>query len=703
MLFQAAKAHTFLRRAVVVVRLEERTMAWGWNARRSELAAIESEESARLFPADRACWTRVEPLAEMDPAWVCAFDPGPRAVAGAIVVDAAGAEELPGEPLAVKLAEMAAVGGPLLGRLAWEAAGAERLRALEERIATLERILDGIPDPVLALDADSVVRYSNARAEQILFSLPDESPGRRRAVEVNNLLFSSFLVQEVVAEPETRELNLVNPQDGSDLLFEVLTVRLPSAVRDARSTTVSILRDITDLKRAVGELETQIQRSRLVEHDARRERDRLNVVLENVADPILVTDETSNLVLLNREGERLFVVGGGAAKPARRRLVHANDTRFSTLMNDFLLQPELRRQEKVELVDPDSGRSFPAEISSAKILNARGEATAIVSVVHDLTQVVENERLATELRHLNEELEGRVERATEQLAEHNRQLIWQRRELEKASRMKSQFLASMSHELRTPINVVLGYTSLMQEQLFGTLTPKQIGVMERIHTTSKHLLELINDILDLSRIEAGKMPIHVEEVDTGALLSELAGQVRPLLEKKGLTLTVEADDLPDLMTDRTKLMQVLLNLMSNAIKFTQQGGVALRARAADEGWIRITVEDTGIGIKPEHLNTIFEDFRQVDQSPSREYGGTGLGLSITKKLLSLLGGTIDVDSEVGVGTAFSIEVPRLAQTGTVEEQVHRATFEADSAVVSTTGTGSAPDERAHAGDGDSHG
>jgi PAS domain S-box-containing protein len=547
---------------------------------------------------------------------------------------------------------------------------ADRLGRQRDLLTT---IVNTLPDPVVLSDASNSIILANDRADQLFSTGSGDSEGRRRAVQMNNLLFSSFLTQSMISaqQAKTRELTLVDPGDGSDLLFEVLSAPMPQASKDGGH--LSILRNITDLKRAVTELEAQFQRSRIAEERVREEWERLNATLENVGDPILVTDHRSNIILMNREGERLFdAPSGSSPDSAQRRAVRANDTKFTSVMSDLLLRPDQRRVEKVELHDPDTANEFPVEVVSSKIMNARGEPSAVVSVIHDLTQVVENERLARELKELNEQLEDRIRLATLELEERNRRLEWQSRELEKASRLKSEFLASMSHELRTPINAVLGYTSLMREEIYGELTGKQKNALNKINTASQHLLDLINDILDLSKIEAGKMPVYVEEVPLRQILGELAEAVDPLVREKQLEfqLTVE-EGIPPLFTDRTKLKQILLNLLSNAVKFTSEGSVKLMGERINESSIRITVEDTGIGIKEEDLEKIFEDFRQVDQSPTREYGGTGLGLSITRKLIALLNGTIEVESMYGGGSRFSIDLPIRLNPGTREEQLRR--------------------------------
>ena len=507
-------------------------------------------------------------------------------------------------------------------------------------------------------NAENNILLTNRRAEQLFTFSDQHSEGRRRAVQINNLLFSSFLTQAVIGgKQNARELNLVDPSEGSDLLFEVLSVPVAYGME---GTVISILRDITDLKRALSQLEIEYRRSRSAEHRAREERDRLNVVLENVSDPILLTDESSNIILMNPEADRLFVVPPDAdLQTPWARLVRANDTTFTTLISDFLLQADRRRVERLNLVDPDTGREFPAEVGSTKIINSRGEPIAIVSVLHDLTQFVENQRLTRELQTLNEQLEQRIRQATTELAERNRQLEWQRAEIEKGSRLKSEFLAAMSHELRTPLNVIIGYTSLMRERIYGDLSATQDDTLSRVHTTSQHLLQLINSILDLSKIEAGKMPLHLEEVDLRDIVAELSETIMPMVRRKQLALnTAVANDLPPLLTNATKLKQVLLNLLSNAVKFTREGTVNLLAERLGSDRVRLTVADTGIGIKPEHLSEIFEHFRQLDQSHTREYGGTGLGLTITQNLLALLGGTIAVESKFGAGSRFVVELPR---------------------------------------------
>ena len=584
--------------------------------------------------------------------------------------------------------QLAAVGG-LLERFAELDRLREGREQVEQQRDLLTTIVNALPDPVLITDAENNILLENRRAEALFTTAEGDSDGRRRAVEINNLLFSSFLTRSSIAgaDENSRELNLVDPTEGGDLLFEILTTPLPSSLIGDKAM-VSVLRDVTDLKRATTELEHQFKRLRQAELKARRERDRLNMILENVGDPILVTDDQSNIILMNREAERLFEAPAQSDLNSKvRQDVRTNDTKFSSFISDFALSPDSARTMPMSLTEPDGGREFPAEVVSGKVLNERSEMAAIVSVVHDLTKVAENERLATELSGLNENLEDRIRAATEELEERNRQLQWQSQELERAYRLKSQFLASMSHELRTPINALLGYTSLMRDKIYGELNQRQDEALTRMYTASQHLLELVNDILDLAKIEAGKMPVHVEPVDIGQLVRELSQTIEPMVRRKSLEYRVElAPEMPVLETDRTKVKQIVLNLLSNAVKFTHQGYIGISARPAeDNDGVMLEVMDTGIGIKEDDLPKIFEDFRQVDQSSTREYGGTGLGLSITKKLLHLLGGTIRVHSAPGQGSTFSLWLPKRSEEIVLDEEVARMARMANDAVLTEEG------------------
>src|SRR6266566_1278780 len=271
-------------------------------------------------------------------------------------------------------------------------------------------------------------------------------------------------------------------------------------------------------------------------------------------------------------------------------------------------------------------------------------------------------RLAVEVRHAAQRLESQ----NAELEDQHRELSRLNAELDQAGKLKDQFLANVSHELRTPLNSVIGFSDLLLTMATpeNPLTETQRDYLETIARNGRHLLELINELLDLSKIAAGRMELRLEPLELGPLLQEAAGTVRAQLEARRHTLVIEpsADHLM-VTADRGRLRQVLLNLLSNAIKFSTDGGrVTLSARLEDSGAVRVAVSDTGIGIAPADQRKLFQEFVQLDASESRRYEGTGLGLALSKRLVELHGGTIGVESELGTGSTFWFTL-RRAESG----------------------------------------
>jgi signal transduction histidine kinase len=232
------------------------------------------------------------------------------------------------------------------------------------------------------------------------------------------------------------------------------------------------------------------------------------------------------------------------------------------------------------------------------------------------------------------------------------------RQIEAANRHKSEFLANMSHELRTPLNAIIGFSEVLGERMFGELNEKQAEYTEDILSSGRHLLSLINEILDLSKVEAGRMELELATFDLPLAIDNARTFVRERATKHGINLDVVVDErLGDFTGDERKIKQILLNLLSNAVKFTPEGGrIGIKARQAD-GSVEISVSDTGIGIPPEDQAKIFEEFRQVGTADAQKREGTGLGLTLAKKFVELHGGKIWVESEVGKGSTFSFILP----------------------------------------------
>ena len=245
------------------------------------------------------------------------------------------------------------------------------------------------------------------------------------------------------------------------------------------------------------------------------------------------------------------------------------------------------------------------------------------------------------------------------------------RQLEVASQHKSQFLANMSHELRTPLNAILGYTELILDNIYGETPEKMREVLDRLQANGKHLLGLINDVLDLSKIEVGQLTLSLADYSLKDIVHTVFTGVESLATGKKLKLTTDvAPNLPKGHGDERRLAQVLLNLVGNAIKFTDRGEVAIKATASD-GSFTVAVRDSGPGINPSDQGRIFEEFQQADSSITRKKGGTGLGLSIAKRIIEMHGGQIWVESDVGKGSTFAFTIPmRVERQVMKDEQAH---------------------------------
>ena len=529
----------------------------------------------------------------------------------------------------------------------------------------LHAVVNAVADPILLTDTDGRLLIANGRAEALFAtSAADVSEGRRRAVELNNMFLSAALWRIAVGTAEVRpqELLVVDPVDGSDLLFELLG----TVVHDPREGTgiVSVLRNVTDLRRATEELSENYRRIRMAEAEVRAERDRLDVIIDSVADPILVSDEAGKISLMNAPAERLFTVAPDGDEVAQRRL-RANDANFSSFISGLLSEGgEIRRRGELSLADVASGAALPFEAIASKLLSEVGELIAVVTILHDRSEALERARLYEQVKQASDELEAKVVGATAELARQNKLLRHQALELEQASALKSQFLANMSHEFRTPLNAILGYTSILLQGISGELTPPQRKALERIGSNGRHLVGIVSELLDIARIEAGRMPLERSTFAVEGLLDEVLAEMEPIIIRSKLAVRRHvAPGLVSMRSDRQKVKQIVLNLLGNALKFTRAGSVTISAsQAVETGMVAIAIADTGIGISSEDREKIFEDFHQVDSTVARSYGGTGLGLSICRRLATMLRGRIEMESVVGQGSTFTLVVPARLRT-----------------------------------------
>ena len=303
------------------------------------------------------------------------------------------------------------------------------------------------------------------------------------------------------------------------------------------------------------------------------------------------------------------------------------------IWQDLLLQQGGTRSTNENFTK--DGRTITCDWYNTVLLDNNGNVIGVTSLVNDITQ----------RKRAEEELQQAKVAA------------------ETANRAKSQFLANMSHELRTPLNAIIGYSEMLQEEAEDLGQEDFVPDLQKIYTAGKHLLGLINDILDLSKIEAGRMELYLETFDIEDVVQDVVTTIQPLVEKNANKLEVQgANDLGSMEADLTKVRQSLFNLLSNACKFTKQGTIILTvSRGGAEDWVTFRVTDSGIGMTSEEMSKLFQAFSQADASTTRQYGGTGLGLAITKKLCQLMGGDVTVESEVGKGSTFTIQLPAKVQ------------------------------------------
>lgn len=406
--------------------------------------------------------------------------------------------------------------------------------------------------------------------------------------------------------------------------------------------------EIELLRSAANNLGSAIQRQ-IKEAEIRDTSARLSALLQSMKAGILVEDEAQRIILTNQAFCSQFSIptapGGlvGVYSPALRmawaQFVDPDHLRANTAQ--MLRDRKPVFDEECYLSD---GRVFLRDYIP---LFVDGVYRGHLWQYHDVTD--------------RKQAEGRIQSQNEALVRANRELAVARRQAEAASKLKSQFLATMSHELRTPLNAVIGYAQLQLAGMAGDLTEEQVGFQERILVNAMHLLQLINEVLDLSKIEAGRMELAERPFDLRACLGEVITQNQVLAQNKSLRLTLTVDErLPEtILGDQARIKQIVINLVSNAIKFTDAGSVTVGATPhGDDSW-RLTVTDTGVGIPSHQLETIFDEFRQAEKGI--EQGGTGLGLAIVRKLVLMMGGNIRVSSEVGRGSSFVVTLPLVTE------------------------------------------
>ncbi|MEQ8221292.1 MAG: PAS domain S-box protein [Candidatus Eremiobacterota bacterium] len=407
----------------------------------------------------------------------------------------------------------------------------------------------------------------------------------------------------------------------------------------------AIVRDITERKKFGKRLAESEQKYR--------------ELVEQANSIILRWNSSGQITFLNEFGQRLF--GYSAGEIIGRHVIgtivpwtESSGRDLRQLMEQICADPEAFEQNVNENVRRNGERIW-ISWTNRVVLDSTGQVAEILSVGTDITE----RRLAEEeIRRLHKDLQQYAAELESRVAERTAELAVALDHAEESDRLKSAFLATMSHELRTPLNSIIGFTGILLMGLVGPLNEEQEKQLVMVQDSARHLLELINDVLDISRIEAGQFQLACERFDMKSTIEKSLEKIIPLAEKKRLALTSVIDpSVGEIYGDRRRVEQIIINLLNNAVKFTDCGEVRIESRIEDE-WIVTDVIDTGIGIRSEDMDNLFKPFRQIDTGISRQYEGTGLGLSICKKLVEAMGGNIYGESKFGSGSIFTFTMPR---------------------------------------------
>jgi PAS domain S-box-containing protein len=490
----------------------------------------------------------------------------------------------------------------------------------------LRALLDASPSAIIAIDLSDQVQLWNRAAER-LFGWP-ESETRQQPLPL--------AVQLHLPYQETR----LQRKNGGSVDVDVRVSEWRDETGNCQGK-ILILADSTHRLRMEQELADMTEQEQAARREAHSER-RFRDLLEAAPDAIIEVDREGRIILLNRVTEKMFGYQREELMGRSVEMLIPEDLRGCHVGHraHYWNHPQTRAMGSGLSLSGQrkDGTRFPVEISLSPVYSEDGfRVTAII-------------RDTSERKQTEDRLRAIQEKYTRELEERNRQI-------ERANRLKSEFLASMSHELRTPLHTIIGFSELLGEELEGPLNDKQQRFVNHIHKDSLHLLELINDVLDLSKIEAGRLELRRESFDARAAIDEVLGSIRPQSEAKRLTLEKNLPDFPPLYADRVRFKQILLNLLSNAVKFTPENGKIRVEAKLDHDVLEVSVIDTGIGIASEEQKSVFDKFYQVGHTTKGVREGTGLGLAITQRLVQEHGGAISVTSQLGKGSRFTFTIP----------------------------------------------
>jgi PAS domain S-box-containing protein len=481
----------------------------------------------------------------------------------------------------------------------------------------IESIMKSVADPIVLTDLDNEILLQNRRAEELFSGSANAGEGKRRALKMNDLLFSAYLSSATVSSSEViqRDITLVDPIEGSDIHFEVISTPATNG-RGEPLGLVSIFRDVTDLREANEELARNFAKLQNAEADSRRERDRLDLIIENVGHPIVVCDSAGNFILFNRRAELLFQENDSFVSSAAAA-VRTNAVKLTSFISTLASASETARQAEIELIDPEDSRRLPMEITAREVLDEAGQVTAVVSILHDLTEIRELER-------------RRVE-----------QQLFESEKLAAVGRLA----ASIAHEVNNPLEAIKNALYLMQT---GSDFDQNSRFLEIARKETERVSHIIRQMLGFAR-----RPGEVDWVDVNELLEETFVLVEKKMRQQRIKITTHLDPgLPRIRARADQLRQVFLNLILNAQQaISGEGEIRIstsRYEQALQPSIIVQLSDSGVGIAEDDLARIFDPFFSTGKK------GTGLGLWVTQDIVRQHGGRIEVSSDIGRGTVFSI-------------------------------------------------
>ncbi|NKE71136.1 MEDS domain-containing protein [Candidatus Manganitrophus noduliformans] len=490
-------------------------------------------------------------------------------------------------------------------------------RRVNERLDLYRRIVSSAYDAIAVIDSKGGYLEQNESHRRLIGYSDEALRGKTPAIHLGEESFGR-IAEELVKNGIYRGEHVSRTKSGEELVIELSAFTMRNEAGEV-VCHVGIKRDITGRKR--------------MEEALNVSQNRYKGLVDSIDGIVWEVDiSTYRFTFVSRQAERIL------GYPAARWLNEPDFWREQIHPEDREWAVAFCAKKTREMCDHDF---------EYRMMAADGRAVWLRDLV---TVIVENGRPVM--------LRGVMIDVTEQ--KRTEEALKQKTvEAEEASRLKSHFLSNVSHELRTPLNAIIGYAHLLGEEAYGAVAAEQRPALEGIQRNAKDLSRLIGDVLDLSKIEAGKMSVDLSEVDLPALVAETAAGLRPLSEKKSLPIRcVIEPGISRIESDESKIRQVLVNLLSNAVKFTSKGEIVVHVRkGSDRQGIALAVQDTGIGIRPEQLPGIFDAFHQLDEADTREFGGVGLGLAIVKELLHLLGGEIRVESEYGKGSTFTVLLP----------------------------------------------